>query len=190
MSSCFGEAILACLAFRVHQTMLSYWLRISIWCDSGESFLCMNELQHSCYQLIYAFADHATSLIIGNDACAINITASVASWVIGRWLAEKTKHSVRCFYQDTLTIGTGRQNIIPSRPSSLMDIHLHDFAVVTGAFLGSIQLRRIFLPWGAAPSNCALFVLQIILHYLVSYEATATDIGKLYAISHSICWRL
>eukprot|EP00573_Skeletonema_grethae_P010792 CAMPEP_0201709916 /NCGR_PEP_ID=MMETSP0578-20130828/58352_1 /ASSEMBLY_ACC=CAM_ASM_000663 /TAXON_ID=267565 /ORGANISM="Skeletonema grethea, Strain CCMP 1804" /LENGTH=912 /DNA_ID=CAMNT_0048198913 /DNA_START=633 /DNA_END=3371 /DNA_ORIENTATION=- len=129
------------------------------------------------------FADHATSFLIGNDACTINITASVVSWVIGEWFAEKTKHNVRCFYQDTLIIGTGRQDIIPSHPSSLMDIHLHDFAVVTGAFLGSIQLRRIFLPWGAALSNCVLIVLQIILHHLVNYEATAMDIGKFYAIS-------
>ena len=42
MSSCFGD-----LALRVHQMMLSYWPRITIWYYSGENFPCIK-----CHQLI------------------------------------------------------------------------------------------------------------------------------------------
>jgi len=66
-----------------------------------------------------------------------------------------------------------------------MDIHLSGFAVITSVLFGSsTQLHRIFLPWGAAPSNCtpiALQIIYILLHHLVSYETTSTDNGKFYA---------
>ena len=134
------------------------------------------------------FADNATSLIIGNDSCTINIAACVASLFIGERSSKKTKHA-RCFYQDTLIIGTVRQDIIPSHPSSLMDIHLHDFTAITSVVFVSTQRRRIFLPWGAAPSNCTPIALQIIyvrLHDLVSYEATTMDNSKFYDANSTV----
>ena len=88
--------------------------------------------------------------------------------IIGERLPNQTKY-VRCFYQDVLIIGTVQQDYL---------------VVIIDVFLGSTQLRRIFLTWGAAPFNCTPIVLQIIyvLHDLVSYETAATDNGKSYSI--------
>jgi len=152
-----GNSCVSCIPCASNDAvLLAEDINLVLFC--GE-FLMHEQTSTSMSPVDLCFADHATSLIISNAACAIYITASVVSWVIGEWLAEKTKHNVRCFYQDTLIIGTGLQDIIPSHSSSPMDIHPHDLAVITSAILGSTQLRRIFLPWGATPSKCALIIL-------------------------------
>ena len=120
-----------------------------------------------CY-IDFCLSDDTTLLIIGNDVRTINTTACVVSLVIGERLSNETKH-VRCFYQDVLIIGTVQQDLV----------------VITDVFLGSAQLHRIFLAWGAALFNCTPIVLQIIyvlLHDLVRNETAATDNGKSYSI--------
>lgn len=84
-SSYFGEVLLARLALRVYQMMLSYWWRISIWHYSRESFPCTNELRHPCLHLsstltcAWQIMSHCWSSIM-------MFVRSISPLVLHRWL--------------------------------------------------------------------------------------------------------
>lgn len=126
-----------------------------------------------------SWTSYASSDAVNRTSASSNSVSSV----IGERSSGKTKH-VRYFCQDASITETIRHRDIPLHPSCRMDISLHDYAVIASTFLGSTQLRRIFLPWGAfSPNPFALQFIYVLLHDIVCCETTATSNGKFYAAS-------
>ena len=191
MSSCFGKALLACLALSMHQTRLSYWRRISIWHYSGEGFSCINELQHPCHELL-ATLTCALRIMLIRCSSVMMFVRPISPLVSHRWLLGSSCPrrpciifaALDCLHQDDLIIGSLQQDIRHIHRVQWTYTFLVLPFITSVLFGSSTQLHRIFLPWGAAPSNCtpiALQIIYILLHHLVSYETTSTDNGKFYA---------
>ncbi len=182
LSSCFGD-----LALLVHQTMLSYWPRITIWHYSGENFPCIK-----CHQLIATLT------------YALRIIPPCWSSVMRCWYDQY--HRLCCIddYWGVFAQSDQACPLLSSRCFDYWNCARRLFGRHHRCLSWKYSTSPNLLDMGSCSiqlhSDRVLQIIYVLLHDLVSYETAATDNGKSYSILLAlstrktvigvICWRL